>query len=236
MGNELYLDDAYLKEFEAVVNIVKDGKYVVLDKTAFYPIGGGQPYDTGKIFKDDMEFNVVYVGKFDGKISHEVDKLGLKEGDNVKCMIDWGRRYKLMRMHSAAHVLAGVFSNEYKAMITGGNLDLEKSRFDFNLETMDREKVEQAFAKANEIIKKDFKIEVYSLDRKEAMKDESLFKLAAGFKHDFKEIRIVDIKNFDRQADGGTHVQSLKEIGKIELVKMENKGKGRKRVYFTITP
>ena len=139
-----------------------------------------------------------------------------------------------MRMHSAAHVLAGVFSKEANALITGGELGLEKSRFDFSLEKLDREKIDGYFDKANEIVKKDLPIEFYFLPREEAMKDKDLFKLAVGFKHDIKEIRIVNIKTFDKQADGGTHVKSLKEIGYIKLLSVDNKGKGRKRVYFTI--
>ena len=105
---ELYMQDSYLKEFEATVEGVKDDKYVVLDKTAFYPASGGQAFDTGVFIKDGEEFPVVFVGKFSGKISHEVSKPGLKEGDKIIGRINWDRRYKLMRMHTAAHVFSSV--------------------------------------------------------------------------------------------------------------------------------
>ena len=109
MSKALYMDECYLKEFEATVESVKDDKYVVLNQTAFYPLSGGVAYDTGVFIKDNEEFPVVYVGKFEGKISHEVSKPGLKQGDKIIGKIDWPRRYKLMRLHSAAHLVSGIF-------------------------------------------------------------------------------------------------------------------------------
>ena len=111
MNNLLYLDNSYLKEFEAVVEYVNDDKYIILDQTAFYPSSGGQPNDTGTMICNGEEYNVVYVTKIDGKVSHEVDKPGLKIGDKIKGVINWERRYKLMRMHTAAHVLNAIFFN-----------------------------------------------------------------------------------------------------------------------------
>src|SRR3989344_7922493 len=227
----LYYFDAYAKEFEAEVLEV-NGKYIVLDKTAFYAAGGGQPYDTGKIISDN-EYNVVSVGKVDGKISHEVDKEGLKTGDKIKGIIDWDRRYKLMRMHTAAHIVSGVFHKEAGALITGNQLDLEKTRIDFSLENFDREKINEYFSKSNELVNKDLPIKIYTMPRAEAEKDSAMFKLAKELPSSIKDIRVVEIVGFDRQADGGTHVRSLKEVGWIEFLKAENKGKDNRRVYFT---
>ncbi len=234
MEEALYLQDSYMKEFEAVVESVKDDKYVVLDKTAFYPNSGGQPNDTGKLIKDNEEFNVVFVGKFSGKISHEVDKLGLKQGDKVKGVINWDRRYKLMRSHTSAHIVSTVIHNETKALITGNQINEEKVRIDFNLEEFDRDAFQRYIEKANEVIQKDLEVRSYILDREEAMKIEDIFKLAKAFPEDIKKIRIVEIGDFDKQADGGTHVKSTKEIGKLELIKLENKGKNNRRVYFRL--
>ena len=236
MTDALYLNDSYLKEFDATIESVTDGKYVVLDRTAFYPKGGGQDCDTGKLIKDGKEYEVVFVGKFDGKISHEVKNAAeLKEGDKVKGLIDWERRHKLMRCHTAEHVLSAIVEKDHHALVTGNELTVEKCRSDYNLETFDREKIDECFRKANEAIQKDFPIEVYFIPMEEAVKDGNLFKLETGFKHTaLKEVRIVDIKGLVREADGGTHVRSLKEVGKIELLKCENRGKGRKRVYFTV--
>ncbi len=227
-----------MKEFEAkVVSITKGGEnkfFIVLDKTAFYPNSGGQPHDTGKIVKDGIEYPVVYVGKFSGKISHEVSKEGLKEGDSIKGIIDWDRRYALMRMHTAAHIISEVFHRDSGALITGNQLDMDKSRIDFSLENFDREKMSGYFAKANEIVNKNLNVKTYFLPREEAMKIENITKLANVLPPNVKELRIVEIESFDTQADGGTHVKSTKEVGKVEFLKAENKGKNNRRVYFRV--
>lgn len=234
MVKALYLDDSYLKEFDAAVESVKDDKYVVLSETAFYPNSGGQLHDTGKFIKDNEEFNVVYAAKFGDVISHEVDKPGLKQGDKVKGVIDWDRRYRLMRSHTAAHVLSAIFHKEIGALITGNQLDLEKSRIDFNLENFDREKINDYVVKGNELIDKDLPISVSYISREEALQKPEIAKLAKGLPEGIKEIRIVAIGDFDEQADGGTHVKSLKEVGHLEIVKCENKGKNNRRVYFRL--
>jgi len=236
MGEALYMNDCYLKEFEATVKSVANGKYIVLDKTAFYPKSGGQLYDTGFMMRqsDSKQFTVVYVGKFGGEISHEVAEEGLKEGDKIIGKINWDRRYKLMRMHTAAHIISAIFHQEAGALITGNQLDLEKSRIDFSLENFDREKIDEYIRKANEIIEDDLPIKIYTIPKTEAISDPSLFKLAKGLPEGIKEMRIVEIEGFDKQADGGTHVKSTKEIGKIGFLKAENKGKSNRRVYFTL--
>jgi misacylated tRNA(Ala) deacylase len=236
--NPLYMDDAYMKEFEATVESVqKDGEnkyFVVLDNTAFYPNGGGQPYDTGRLVREGNEYPVVFVGKFGGKISHEVSAEGLKAGDKVKGFIDWERRYQLMRSHTAAHVMSAVFHKDAGALITGNQIELEKIRIDFSLDEFDREKIMEYIKIANQTIEKDLPTKAYFITREEAGNDPGLFKLAKGFPPEIKTIRIVEIEGFDKQADGGTHVKSLKEIGRIEFVKAENKGKNNRRVYFRL--
>ncbi len=234
MTELLYLEDSYLKEFEATVLEVNSDKYVVLDKTALYATGGGQPHDTGKLINEGKEFNVVFVGKFGGKISHEVDKPGLKKGDRVKGILDWNRRYKFMRSHTAAHIVSTVIHNETGALITGNQISEDKVRVDFNLEKFDRDAFQKYLDKANEVIQKNLKTKTYVLDRDEAMKDPNLFKLAKTFPEDIKKIRIVEIGDFDKQADGGTHVKETKEIGKLELIKLENKGKNNRRMYYRL--
>ncbi|MFH2020875.1 MAG: alanyl-tRNA editing protein [archaeon] len=235
MVEALYMNDSYLKEFDAKVTSAK-GKYIVLDRTAFFPNGGGVMHDTGRMIRrsDGKEFKVIFTGKFNGEISHEVEAEGLMERDEVHCNIDWDRRYLLMRYHTSAHVVSGVFSREYKLLMTGNQLTLEKARIDMNMETLDIELIKEGFRKANELIEKDLPVEVYYKTMEEAKNDPSLFKLAIGFPHDLKEIRIVDIKGFDAQADGGCHVKSLKEIGKLEFLEAVNKGKNNRRVYYKI--
>ena len=230
----LYMEDSYLKEFNTKVKKA-DGKYIVLEETAFYPKSGGQPFDTGKIIdKEENEYNVVFTGKFDGEISHEVDKEGLKEGDEVKGVIDWERRYKFMRAHTASHILSAVFHNEAGAKITGNQLGLEKSRVDFSLEDFDRNRIDEYAEKANEIIGRKIDVKTYFLDREEAMKIPGMVEFAGALSASSKELRIVEIGNIDKQADGGTHVRNTEESGEIEIIKAENKGKNNRRVYFRL--
>ena len=144
MIESLYLDDMRLKEFEAEVFSVTDGKFIVLTQTAFYPKSGGIANDEGYLVKESETYKVVYAGKFGGKISHEVDKEGLKVGDKITGTIDWERRYKLMRYHTAAHVLSGVFYKNLGAKITGNDIStLDQGRIDFNLENFDRSLIEE---------------------------------------------------------------------------------------------
>ncbi len=234
MEGALYMDDCYLKEFEATVENVKDDKFVVLNQTAFYPLGGGVAYDTGVLIKDDGEFPVVYVGKFSGKISHEVSKPGLKQGDKVIGKIDWDRRYKLMKLHTTAHLLAAILHNKAGALITGGSIEPDKARMDFSLENFDREKIDEYLKLANDLIQKDAPIKVSYMKREEALKVDDMVKLANKMPPEVETLRIVEIEGIDKQADGGCHVKSLKEIGSIEISKLDNKGKNNRRLYFNV--
>ena len=235
MTKALYLEDSYLKEAEANVVSVKDGKFVILDKTIFYPNGGGQPYDTGKIVRDTEAFNVVYVGKFSGEISHEVDHAGLQAGDKVRLVLNWERRYKLMRSHTAAHVVASLLNQGTGAQITGNQLDLDHVRFDFNLEQFDRTVLETYLNKANMLFCTDVLVKWYDLPREEAMKIPGVVKMAGAFPPNLPVLRIVEIVGVDKQADGGTHVKTLREVGQVQLLKTENKGKNNRRIYFRLT-
>lgn len=233
MTEALYLKDSYLKECDATAVSINEGKFIVLNQTIFYPKGGGQPWDTGKIERDDEIFNVVYVGKFSGEISHEVDRLGLQEGDKVHCILNWQRRYRLMQSHTAAHVFASLLCKETGALITGNQLGEDKIRFDFSLEKYNRETLEQYIEKTNQLLGRDIPVEWYELPKEEAMKIPGVVKMAEALPPDIPSLRIVEITGVDKQADGGTHVKSLKEVGQIKLLKTENKGKNNRRVYFS---
>jgi misacylated tRNA(Ala) deacylase len=236
MTRALYLEDSYLKECDAVVVSVKDGKYVVLDQTVFYPKGGGQPCDTGKITCGNEVYSVVYVGKFSGEISHEVDRAGLNAGDKVRCVLDWDRRYRLMRSHTAAHLFASLLCNGTGVLVTGNQLETDKIRFDFSLEHFSPEILEKYLSQTNELLKRDTSVRSYELPREEALRIPGVVKMAEAFPPDIPRLRIVELVSLDRQADGGTHVRNLKEVGQIRLLKTENKGKSNRRIYFTLTP
>lgn len=227
----LYLTDSYLREWDAVVSSI-DGNKVLLDKSAFYPQGGGQPTDLGKITRlaDGRMFNVVMVKK-DGI---ELDAHGLAVGDKVRCALDWERRYKLMRMHTAAHILSAVINKETGTLITGNQLDVGKSRLDFNLEEFSRERMEAFVTSANKLIAAGAKVSIHYMPREQAMKVPHLFRLAGALPPEVKELRIVKIGEVDEQADGGTHITDAKEIGRIELLDVQNKGKNNRRLYFKV--
>ncbi len=234
MTKALFLTDSYLKETPAIVVSVKDGKYVVLDQTIFYPKGGGQPHDTGKVVKDNEVYNIVYVGKFSGEISHEVDHSGLKKGDKVLCVLDWTRRYKLMRSHTAAHVFAALLHKETGALITGNQIEENHVRVDFNIEKFDKNLLERYVLKANKLFNADISVSWYELPQEEALKIPGVVKMAAAFPPNLLILRIVEIAGVDKQTDGGTHVKNLREIVKIELIKTVNKGKNNRRIYFKL--
>ena len=235
MVKELFLVDSHLKEVRATVISVKEGKYVTLDRTIFYAKGGGQPHDTGRIIRQGEVFDVVFVGKFSGEISHEVDRVGLQPGDDVFCFLNWDRRYKLMRSHTAAHVLAALLNKGTGALITGNQLEENYVRFDFSLEKFDRTILEEYLVRANELFEEDIEVKWYELPREEALKIPGVVKMAEAFPPDLPVLRIVEIVGLDKQADGGTHVRNLREIEKVELVKTENKGKNNRRIYFKLS-
>ncbi|AKB75289.1 Ser-tRNA(Ala) deacylase [Methanosarcina lacustris Z-7289] len=243
MTEALYFLDCYLREFEATVEKVTDDKYVVLDRTAFYPESGGQPNDTGKLVRDGdgAEFEVVYVGKFNGDISHEIAQAvenaasNLKVGDRVKGVIDWDRRYKHMRMHTATHVIANVIEKEAGAQITGNQLGLDQSRVDFSLEAFDRDKFAEYEKIANEVIAQNHPVNFYLVSRKEAEEKLSrLTTLAKGFSEEIKEVRLVEIEGVTIEACGGSHLKNTGEIKGIKIEKLQNKGKSNRRMYFTL--
>ena len=235
MTQALFLVDSYLKECDANVLSVKDGKYVVLNRSVFYPKGGGQPNDIGTLQRGKEVFNVTYVGKFSGEISHEVEQIGLQAGDKVHCSLNWERRYKLMRSHTAAHTLAALLNQGTGALITGNQLEIDHIRFDFSLEKFEREVLEQYLSKANQLFEQDIPVKWYELPREEVLKIPGIVKMAGAFPPDLPVLRIVEIVGLDKQADGGTHVRSLREVGQVELVKTENKGKNNRRIYFKLT-
>ncbi len=234
MKEPLYLRDCYLKTWKTRVKSAK-GKFIVLEDTGFYPNSGGQPWDTGTIkAKDGKAFRVVYVGKFSGEISHEVDQEGLKEGDEVECEIDWPRRYLFMRYHTASHVLSGLIYRGTGAMITGNQIGEDRTRVDFSLEDFDRELFRGFEEKANRIIGEAHPVNFLFMSREEALRDPDLVRLATGMPESIREFRIVDIEGFDRQFCAGTHLRNTSEIGRLKIVGMENKGRSNRRVYFSL--
>lgn len=228
------MDDSYLKSFSATVTKV-DGQMIELDKTAFYPSGGGQPNDTGMIIIGESKYDVINVIKKDGSILHQMSSAeGLAVGSNVKCEINWERRYRLMKMHTAAHILDAVLYKNTGALATGGQLGIDKSRIDFSLESADKNQIANYIENANEAISEGIGVQIKYMNRNDAMKIEGIVKLANVMPPDVTILRIVEIMGIDMQADGGTHVKNTREIGKIQMLSVENRGKNNRRIYFTL--
>lgn len=230
----LYQHDSYLRSFDARVTAVRpDG--VVLDRTAFFPTGGGVLGDGGTLTSAARMFRVVETIEDGGDPVHRLDAPGLSVGEPVHGELDWVRRFLLMRYHTATHVLTGVMFNDWHVRVTGNQLTPDKGRVDFAFEQFDREVLEEGFRRSNALIAKNLPVRVSFIPAADARARPELFKLETGFPHDLPELRLVEIVGFDTQADGGCHVATLGEIGQLQLTKTENKGKVNRRVYFVLT-
>jgi len=231
MTRKLFWEDAYLREFDATVVSV-DGDKVVLDQTAFNPRGGGLVSDTGTLAKMKV-LDAIKAGE--DSIMHVVEQTNpLSVGTTVHGVLDWDRRHRIMRMHTSAHLLSAIFHKETGALITGNQIEPDKSRIDFSLDDFDRERMLTYCDQANQAIAKNPPVKTYFMKREEALRIPGITKLASVMPPDVKDLRIVEIEGYDTQADGGVHVKNLGEVGKIEALKFENKGKSNRRLYFTI--
>lgn len=225
-----YLRDAFVREFDAVV-IAVDGDRVALDASYFYPTGGGQPHDTGSM----GQAYVADVRKDGDLVWHTLQGPIPAVGESVHCILDWERRYQLMRTHTAMHILCGVIWNEWQVPVTGGNMEPLSARMDFEFDPLPEGFAQRVEDLVNEAIAADHPIRVDFLPRDTAVMDEDLIRTKVSLiPESVSEIRVVDIVGLDKQADGGTHVASTKEVGSFRVVKTENKGKGNKRLRVEI--
>jgi Ser-tRNA(Ala) deacylase AlaX len=231
MTELLYLKDSYTEDFEATVTMVQ-GRNVVLDKTLFYPESGGQPDDRGKLVRmpDGKNFMIRGVKKLGAEIIHEVDEDGLRLGDKIHGWVDMDRRHRFMRMHTACHIL----SSRTGVLTTGKQIDLDKSRIDFELENFNADLAKQFIEKANLITGQDIPVKTSFMSYDEVMKNPEMIRLKYKLPPSIPQLRIVSIEGVDMQPCGGTHVKSTKEVGQLEFIGVENKGKDKKRIYFTL--
>jgi misacylated tRNA(Ala) deacylase len=225
-----YLRDAYLREFDATV-VATDGNRVALEATGFYATGGGQPHDTGTL----GDARVTDVTKEGAVAWHSLDGPVPGIGRAVHGVIDWPRRHALMRTHTALHILCGVIWNEYGKAVTGGNMEPLAARMDFEFDPLPEGFGATIAQRVNEEIERDRVIEVSFLSRDEALADEDLIRTKTNLVPEhLLEVRIVNIVGLDKQADGGTHVRSTSEVGRVRVVKTESKGRGNKRIRIVI--
>lgn len=234
MTELLYLHDSYLREFDATVS-GQDGQSVALDRTAFYPGGGGQPADAGVLRWDRGECRVTAMRRDGDAVWHTIEGAPPPAGAAVRGVVDWDRRYAVMRHHSALHVLVGVVYKQFNALVTGGAIYPDRARMDFSLEDLSRERVAGIEAEANRVIGERHRILVRFVSR-EAFEQSDLTRLARHLlPPEIREVRVVDIEGFDAQADGGTHVANTAEIGQLVITKTENKGKINRRLEIVLS-
>ncbi|MFC2124468.1 alanyl-tRNA editing protein [Bacteroidota bacterium] len=236
MTKLLFQTDSYLKEFEAsVIETDPDHNAIVLDQTVFYPTGGGQPHDTGKLAWGSSESVVTSVKRQEGKIWHSLDGVLPGSGAVIIGKIDWERRYDLMRTHTAMHILCGVIWRDYQAQVTGGNMEPLMGRMDFEFEQMKGELVREIEEKINLEVKAAREVSSQILPRKEAESIPDLIRTKINLlPPNLTEIRVVEILGLDLQADGGTHVANTREVGEIKIVDYKSKGRINKRLKIEI--
>ena len=234
MTEILCYDDSYLREFDATVTDTTS-KGVVLDRTAFYPGGGGQPADIGTLTAGDASYTVKRLSRQDGKLVHEIDGELPSVGSTVHGTLDWDRRYLLMRTHTALHILCGVVWRDYGAQVTGGNMQPGSARMDFELENMSADFAERMQTLINEEVQAARPIEIETLPREEAFAIPDLIRTKINLLPPaITEVRTVNITGLDLQADGGTHVANTSEVGAIHVVGHESKGRINKRLRIRV--
>ena len=236
MTDRIYSTDSYAREMTAeVVGTDTDDNRVLLDRTVFYPGGGGQPIDEGALWIGDDRLEVVRVTQDADGVWHWLDGSLPSVGTAVRGEIDWERRYRLMRVHTSMHALCGVVWDKYQSPVTGGNMEPGRGRLDFELPEWDPEDKQPLEDALNAAIARQLPIDVSFMPREEADKDPSLIRTKVNLiPESVREIRVIDIVGLDRQADGGTHVNSTSEVGAVTITKIESKGRGFRRIRVSL--
>ena len=234
MTKLLFLKNSYEKEFDAVVIESKEN-FVILNQTLFYGESGGQPGDTGKLIFDNQEIKITNVKKEKGKIKHYVEKT-IKLGTKVHGIINFENRYKIMRMHTAQHILSGIILNNFGAETAGNQIHPDYSRVDFKPLKWDKEKEKFVTEKFNEAVKKEIPIIFETISRQEMLDkvDSARRKLFERLPSFIKKIRLVSVSDIDICPCAGTHVNNTKEIGAIKIISNENKGAETVRIKYEL--
>ena len=234
MTDLLFHDHSYLREFDATVTAISD-LGVALDRTAFYIGGGGQPSDVGILNSSGREYAVTGIKRDGGLLMHLIEGDRPAEGNQVSGRIDWERRYRLMRTHTALHILCGVVWRDYGALVTGGNMQPGEARMDFELERMSIDFAEEVETKINEEVAAARRVLAANLPREDAEQIPDLIRTKINLlPANIREVRTIDIQGLDVQADGGTHVDNTTEVGRIRVVGHESKGRINKRIRIAL--
>lgn len=234
MTELLFHTDAYAREFDAGV-VSAEGERVVLDRTALYARSGGQPSDFGILRAGDVEYRVADSKKQGDEVWHQLDRPGLQVGDAVHGVVDWERRYQLMRTHTALHILCGVIFRDFAAQVTGGDMEPLAARMDFEFDRMSGEFAQDVQERINLEVAAARDVRVRILPREQAFEIPDLIRTKINLlPPGITQVRVVEIVGLDLQADGGTHVANTREVGTIRVVGHESKGKINKRLRIAI--
>jgi misacylated tRNA(Ala) deacylase len=235
MTEELFLDDSYLREFDARV-VKLAGREVILDRTAFYPGGGGQPPDKGTLGAGPVRASVVDARREGGDVVHVLDNPIPDTVQELRGELDWERRFAHMRHHTALHALSGVIWEHFGAKVTGGQMRADRARMDFSFPgEWTVEVVGEIERLTNEALAEERPVKVYELPREEALENPDLIRTQVNLVPErVKRIRIVEIEGLDTQADGGTHVANTREVGRMEITAHKSKGRQNKRIEFIL--
>jgi len=236
MAQAIFYFDSSVREFEAeVVAVDGETSTVVLDRTAFYPGGGGQPCDRGRIEWPGGIGEVVDVRRDGGDVAHRLEGGLPQAGTRVSCQLDWPRRHALMRTHTALHILCGVIWRDYGAQVTGGNMQPLSGRLDFELEGLSAELVEEIERRINVEVEAEREVRVQTLPRAVAEAIPDLIRTKINLlPKGLTEIRTVEIVGLDLQADGGTHVANTRQVGPIRIAGYKSKGRLNKRLMIEL--
>jgi misacylated tRNA(Ala) deacylase len=230
MTQLIYQTDSTIREFDAIVTEII-GNGVVLDKTAFYPSGGGQPCDLGRLSTTDGEWQIVKVKRSEGRVVHKLDRDPPPAGTKLIGSLDWERRYALMRTHTAMHILCGVIWRDYGASVTGGQMEPLRGRMDFEFERMQAELVSEIEEKINVEVAAARPVSVHIMPREKAFQIPDLIRTKINLlPPHITEVRVVTIEGLDTQADGGTHVDNTAQVGPLHIVDYKSKGRINKRL------
>ncbi len=236
MTDLLYQTDSYLQEFDASVTAVDENtRSVVLERSAFYPGGGGQPCDNGVLSLAGQTWAVSRLRKGPQAVEHILDGEGHlpATGAILHGKINWEHRYQLMRTHTALHILCGVVFRDYGAAVTGGDMEPLKGRMDFEFESLSKDLVRAIEETVNREVAAAHPIRVQILPRQQAFEIPDLIRTKINLlPPDIQYVRVVELVGLDLQADGGTHVANTREVGRIHVVDYKSKGKINKRLYI----
>jgi misacylated tRNA(Ala) deacylase len=238
MTVKLFWKDMYMREFDSKVERT-EGDRIILYETAFYPRGGGAPSDTGVLRINGMDYKVISVSKDNGTIFHQTEGIvDAKPGDPVHGLIDWERRYVLMRYHTALHLLDAIVEHRYpNCTITGGEIFTDRARMDLDMPEFNRDIAQKLVDETNSVAQEGHNVFAKEISRDEALQMPNLARTEPGrqMMMGMDTVRLIEIEGVDVQMDGGTHVKNTKDIGKLSLSAFENKGKHRKRIEITLS-